>query len=162
MKTDYYTVKQFCQKNNLSEGSVRAWIFNGKENGFTKCIHRIGRKIIISQDDYYEWMSGEKVKEEVSQVDITNKTKLLKEYLLLNKSVLELSDDMMGKLFQENNRRSIDKQRGVTAGIIHALEVALDDDMDELNIGLEFLRDFLNNGKVHVYHSKKTAHENNK
>tara|TARA_R110000782_G_C14679119_1_gene399810 strand:+ start:250 stop:669 length:420 start_codon:yes stop_codon:yes gene_type:complete len=136
MRTDYFTVRKFCQKNSLSEGAVRAWIFNGKENGFDKCVRRLGRKIIISQDGYYEWMSGEELK----NIPSASKKNLIKDYLELNKSILELGDNEIGKLFEDT--RTTKEQRIFTRGIIEGLEATLDEEV--LTEEIEILKSLLN------------------
>ncbi|RLU00600.1 hypothetical protein [Ketobacter sp.] len=41
---------------NITESSLRWLIFNGHENGFNKCIVRIGRKILIDLELLELWM----------------------------------------------------------------------------------------------------------
>jgi hypothetical protein len=54
----YFSVKHFCERHNLKEGAVRAWIFFN-QNGFaTKCIRKVGRKIYILEEKFFEWMEG--------------------------------------------------------------------------------------------------------
>ena len=54
----YFSVRTFCERQNLSEGSVRSWIFFADKNNFKKCIRRVGRKIYILEEKFFEWMEG--------------------------------------------------------------------------------------------------------
>lgn len=47
---------------NITESSLRWLIFNGQENGFSKCIVRIGRKILIDLDKFEQWMDEQAAK----------------------------------------------------------------------------------------------------
>lgn len=40
----------------FTESSIRWLIFNEKTNGFTCCIRRIGRKILIDLDAFESWI----------------------------------------------------------------------------------------------------------
>lgn len=56
------TVKQFSQKHPaFSEASLRYHIFHEKNNGLSPAILRVGRKILISEDDFFEWIRGQQV-----------------------------------------------------------------------------------------------------
>ena len=37
-------------------GGLRHLVFNAKENGFEKCIRRVGRRILIDEAAFYEWV----------------------------------------------------------------------------------------------------------
>ena len=53
------TVKNLPSKYpdaNITESSIRWWIFNARENGFAKCVVRVGRKILIDLDRFEEWL----------------------------------------------------------------------------------------------------------
>ncbi len=52
------TVKQmpFLYSGAFSEAAIRWLIFNEKENGFSRCIRRIGRKIILDLDAFESWI----------------------------------------------------------------------------------------------------------
>ena len=49
------SVKEFAKQIYGNEGGVRNLIFWGIENGFNKCIRRIGKKIFIDVAEYYTW-----------------------------------------------------------------------------------------------------------
>ena len=50
------TVRQFCDKHPWpSEGGLRWLIFNAKENGFAKCVVRIGRRVLIDEKAFFRW-----------------------------------------------------------------------------------------------------------
>jgi len=40
----------------FSVSSLRYLIFNGKNNGFEKCVFRVGRKILIDLDLFEAWI----------------------------------------------------------------------------------------------------------
>ncbi|RLT90750.1 MAG: DNA-binding protein [Ketobacter sp. GenoA1] len=40
----------------ITENSIRWLIFNGAENGFSRCIVRMGRKVLIDLDKFESWM----------------------------------------------------------------------------------------------------------
>lgn len=56
----YFSVKQFCERHNVSSGSARHLIFFKNENGFSACIRKVGKKIYISEPEYLNWMEGKK------------------------------------------------------------------------------------------------------
>ena len=41
---------------DFTNGGIRWWIFNGKENGLNSCIIRIGNKILIDLDKFEQWL----------------------------------------------------------------------------------------------------------
>ncbi len=54
-----YTIKQFAEKHPaFKAGGLRWQIFNEKNNGLkeTKAVIRLGRKILIDADRYFEWV----------------------------------------------------------------------------------------------------------
>ncbi len=63
---NYLTVRQLVQEFPcFSEASIRYYITNAKENGFDKCINRVGsspkrKKILINRDTFIEWVDGNK------------------------------------------------------------------------------------------------------
>ena len=93
----FYTVKQFSSFNNIKEGTVRNWIFQSEEIGFNKCIYRIGRKILISQEKFEIWMEGNP---ESTEVDGVASEKMIKKYLEINKYISTLGDKDLGELFE--------------------------------------------------------------
>jgi hypothetical protein len=57
---NYLTVKQMAAKHPaFSEASLRYHIFHEKTNGFDKVVHRIGRKILINENRFSEWLEGQ-------------------------------------------------------------------------------------------------------
>ncbi len=57
METILLTVNQFSEKHPaFTNGSLRALIFNEKQNGFSKCIRRIGGRVLINEKDFFEWV----------------------------------------------------------------------------------------------------------
>lgn len=121
----FLTVNQFCQKNSLTTGCVRSWIFNAGKNGFNKCIFRIGKKILISQEKFYQWMeSNPAMPSNQKDVEMANKN-LVEKLIDINERILVLSDENLGELF-ETGTALIKEQRHYTKGMIDALELILD------------------------------------
>ena len=53
----FYTVKQFSQRHPVfSESSLRYLIFNERHNGLSPAIRRVGRKVLIDEDKFFEWL----------------------------------------------------------------------------------------------------------
>jgi len=46
---------------NFTESSLRWLLFNAKENGFSSCIVRIGRKVLIDLDRFEDWLDNQAV-----------------------------------------------------------------------------------------------------
>lgn len=44
----------------FTEASIRWLIFNEKQNGFSKCIRRIGKNVLIDLDLFEEWIDEQK------------------------------------------------------------------------------------------------------
>lgn len=52
-----FTVNQFADKYAfVNVGGLRCLIFNEKTNGFNKVVKRIGRKVLIDEKAYFEWI----------------------------------------------------------------------------------------------------------
>lgn len=51
------TVKSFCRKHDWPEGGLRHLIFH-KPDGFENCIRRVGRKILISEREFFRWVDS--------------------------------------------------------------------------------------------------------
>ncbi len=41
----------------FSESSIRWLIFNEKTNGFSSCVRRLGRKVLIDLDEFESWIT---------------------------------------------------------------------------------------------------------
>lgn len=53
----YYTIGQFASKYPFtSNGGLRHLIFYEKTNGFYKVVKRIGRKVLIDEVAYFNWI----------------------------------------------------------------------------------------------------------
>ena len=53
------TVKQFAEKHPaFSEASLRYHIFHEEKNGLNAALVRIGRKILIKEDAFFEWVDS--------------------------------------------------------------------------------------------------------
>ena len=37
-------------------GGIRHYIFNAEDNGFTKCVRRVGRRVLIDERAFFEWV----------------------------------------------------------------------------------------------------------
>lgn len=40
-------------------GGLRHLIFYAEENGFNKCIRRVGRRVLISEADFFAWVDAQ-------------------------------------------------------------------------------------------------------
>lgn len=57
---DYVTIRQLTTSNPaFTEGGIRALIFRANQNGFHRCIRRIGRKILISKSAFSHWIESQ-------------------------------------------------------------------------------------------------------
>lgn len=57
---NYLTVKQMAARHQaFSEASLRYHIFNEKKNGIDKAIKRVGRKILINEQRFFDWLEGQ-------------------------------------------------------------------------------------------------------
>lgn len=46
-----FTVRQFCDRNAwATEGGIRHLIFHRDKNGFSPCVKRIGRRILLDEE----------------------------------------------------------------------------------------------------------------
>lgn len=51
------TVKQMAEKHPaFSEAALRYYIFNEKQNNLSDAIRRIGRKVLINEDAFFQWI----------------------------------------------------------------------------------------------------------
>lgn len=56
-KRKLFSVSEWCETHVWpKEGGLRSLIFNEKSNGFSICIRRIGRKVYIDEDKFFEWV----------------------------------------------------------------------------------------------------------
>ncbi|MDA9982672.1 hypothetical protein N9H39_08045 [Gammaproteobacteria bacterium] len=44
-------------------GGMRHLIFNEKKNGFSKCVRRVGRRVLIDERAFFEWVDEQKAHE---------------------------------------------------------------------------------------------------
>jgi hypothetical protein len=57
---NFLTVKQLAAKHQgNSENSIRWFIFTQPE-GFNECVRRIGRKILLEEGAYLNWLNNQK------------------------------------------------------------------------------------------------------
>jgi len=57
---DFVTIRQLTTSNPaFTEGGIRALIFRSEQNGFNRCIRRIGRKILISKSAFSRWIEDQ-------------------------------------------------------------------------------------------------------
>lgn len=58
--SNLFTVKQFSQKNPaFSEASLRYHIFHEETNGLSSALVRVGRKILIKEDAFFDWIEAQ-------------------------------------------------------------------------------------------------------
>ena len=57
-----YTIKQFSKEHSaVPEGGLRHLIFHEHENGFHKCVRRVGRRVLIDEQAFFEWVAEQGV-----------------------------------------------------------------------------------------------------
>ena len=62
-EVEYLTVAQMSQRfPAFTQGSIRWLIFNEKDNGFSKVIRRIGRKVIINLQEFKKYIEEQSQK----------------------------------------------------------------------------------------------------
>lgn len=58
----FLTVKQFKEKHPWpSEGGLRNLIFYAETNGFNAVIRKAGRRVLISEEEFFKWLDSQKV-----------------------------------------------------------------------------------------------------
>lgn len=45
-------------------GQLRALVFNAKTNGFEKVIRRVGKRILLDEQSYFEWVDAQSFNQE--------------------------------------------------------------------------------------------------
>ncbi len=59
---NYIPLVQWEKKHGYPTTAGLRWlVFNGKKNGFDRCIRRIGRRVLICEEDYFEWLENQKM-----------------------------------------------------------------------------------------------------
>ena len=54
------TVRQFSKKYPaFPEGGLRYNIFNAEKKGFSQCVRRIGRKVLIDETAFFSWIEAQ-------------------------------------------------------------------------------------------------------
>ena len=63
---DYRSVPALCERINagashptLTEHALRHYVRNADTNGLAPHIRRLGRKILVSESGFYEWLEGQ-------------------------------------------------------------------------------------------------------
>lgn len=57
---NYLTVSQFAKKYpSFTEASLRYYIFNEKTNGFDKVTRRVGAKVLLVEEAFFDWIESE-------------------------------------------------------------------------------------------------------
>lgn len=56
------TVRQFSAKHSaFPEGGMRYRIFHASQNGFHRCIRRIGSKVLIDEAEFFKWVEAQNI-----------------------------------------------------------------------------------------------------
>ncbi len=56
-KNRFLTCAQWVKEHSWPPaGGLRHLIFFAEQNGFSKVIRRVGRRVLISEKDFFEWM----------------------------------------------------------------------------------------------------------
>lgn len=65
-RTDYRSISALCERLNsganhptLTEHAARHYVRHADENGLAPHIRRLGRKILISESGFYEWLESQ-------------------------------------------------------------------------------------------------------
>lgn len=59
----YLTVRQWVNEHPWPPiGGLRHLIFNAEANGFNKVIRRIGRRVLIDEDEFFNWVNTQGAK----------------------------------------------------------------------------------------------------
>lgn len=67
--TQLLTVNQFVEKHQFATfGGLRHLIFYADTNGFSKVIKRIGRRILLDESAFFEWIEENNKNKEVGDV----------------------------------------------------------------------------------------------
>lgn len=68
MKRNLKTVPAFAAGSPFSEGQVRWWIFNEKNNGLSAhgAIVRVGRRVYVDVDGFDSWIESQQPREVVA------------------------------------------------------------------------------------------------
>lgn len=57
MHSNFLTVRQFAAKYPaFPQGGLRWMIFHENNNGLSKAISRVGRKVLIDEDAFFSWV----------------------------------------------------------------------------------------------------------
>jgi hypothetical protein len=60
---NYLTVRQWVHEHPWPPiGGLRHLIFNAEANGFNKVIRRIGRRVLIDEDAFFNWVNTQGAK----------------------------------------------------------------------------------------------------
>lgn len=55
----YLTVKQFCERHEWpSENGMRAYIFKREENGFRSAFLKVGRRVLVDEEEFFRCLEG--------------------------------------------------------------------------------------------------------
>jgi len=58
----FMTVKELAKTYpSFSESSLRYMIYNAKQNGFSICIRKLGKKLVINLREFEKWIDSHKV-----------------------------------------------------------------------------------------------------
>ena len=54
---NYLTIPQFCERHEFATlGGIRHLVFHAETNGFSKCIRRMGRRVLLNEDAVFTWI----------------------------------------------------------------------------------------------------------
>jgi len=57
---NFLTVRQLAEKHPANSQSSIRWLLFTQPPGFKNCVRRLGRKILIEESAYLEWLDGNK------------------------------------------------------------------------------------------------------
>jgi hypothetical protein len=54
------TVPQFCREHPaFTPGGIRWLLFNREANGLSRAVVRVGRRVLIDVDSFFEWLASQ-------------------------------------------------------------------------------------------------------
>ena len=60
-RSDYYTPRQLAERLDfITFGQLQWLLFQRKENGLSSAVRKIGRRIVISESAFLEWLDAQK------------------------------------------------------------------------------------------------------
>jgi hypothetical protein len=63
INTNLFTVKQMAKRHSaFNENALRALIYSARNNRFEQCVRRVGRRVILVEDEFLKWVDSNPTK----------------------------------------------------------------------------------------------------